>query len=312
MNARRITLSLLIFALSAVLGGAQAQSTPARSGPIAIAGSSTVKPVTDRMVALYQQQGFSGNITNDSIGTGGGFERFCYEATSDIANASRPIDADEAEACRAIGRDPLEFQVAIDALVVTVSASNTFVDSLTMEQLAEIYSGRAATWNALNPAWPNEPIYTYSPGTDSGTFDYFVEEVLENDPRPIVAVRGIQFSEDDVVLVTAIENNPYAIGYFGYAYYYPERGRLRALNINDVEPNEHNAQSGDYPLSRPLFIYSARSVMAEKRQVGDFVRFYLQNVAPELGTGINQVGYFPVSDETLAANLATLERAIGR
>jgi len=312
MTARRITLSVFLAALLVAVFSAHAQSTPAPSGPIAIAGSSTVKPVTDRMVELYQQQGFNGSITNDSIGTGGGFERFCYEALSDIANASRPIEDDEVEACRAIGRDPLEFQVAIDALVVTVSASNTFVDSLTLEQLADIYSGRAVTWSALNPAWPNEPIYPYSPGTDSGTFDYFVEEVLENDPRPIVNVRGIQFSEDDVVLVTAIENNPYAIGYFGYAYYYPERGRLRAISIEGVEPNEQTAQTGEYALSRPLFIYSSRSVMAEKRQVGDFVRFYLENVAPQLGTGAGQVGYFPVSDETLAENLATLERAIGR
>ncbi len=312
MTARRIAMSLVIVMLIVAVFSVHAQSTPENSGPIAIAGSSTVKPITDRMIELYRQQGFSGNITNDAIGTGGGFERFCFEALADIANASRPIKETEAEACRAIGREPLEFQVAIDALAVTVSANNTFVESLTIEQLADIYSGRVTTWSQLDPAWPNEPIYLYSPGTDSGTFDYFVEEVLANDPRPIVTVRGIQFSEDDVVLVTAIENNPYAIGYFGYAYYYPERGRLRALKINDVEPNEKTAQTGQYPLSRPLFIYSSRSVMAEKRQVGEFVRFYLQNVTSQLGTGAGQVGYFSVSNQKMAENLAALERAIGR
>ena len=149
------------------------------SGNIVTAGSSTVFPVTERMADLFNQDGYADTITVDSIGSGAGYERFCPNAETDIANASRPIRQEEIDACIANGRVPLGFFVAIDALAITVSAENDFVDSLTLEQLAAIFSGEAATWDAINPEWPAEAIRLFSPGSDSGTYDYFVEAVFD-------------------------------------------------------------------------------------------------------------------------------------
>src|SRR5687767_12468194 len=147
------------------------------SGDIVTAGSSTVFPLSERMKQRFEEEGFTGNLTVDSIGSGAGIERFCVAGETDIANSSRAIRDTEVESCRSIGREPVEFQVGIDALAVTVSSESDFVEEVTLEELALIYS-TATNWSDVRPDWPAEPILRFSPGTDSGTFDYFVEAVM--------------------------------------------------------------------------------------------------------------------------------------
>ena len=263
---------------------------------IVVAGSSTVFPVTERMADLFNQDGFGGTITVDSIGTGAGFERFCVNAETDISNASRPIRVEEVESCQANGLEPLGFYIAIDALAITVSNANDFVDALTIEQVAQIYSGTAATWADVNPEWPAEPIQLFSPGSDSGTYDYFVESIFDEDETPIQNAPGIQFSEDDNVLVQGVEGSPYAIAYFGFAYYQENAELLRVIPIEGVTPSEETGTTGEYPLSRPLFIYSAPSIMQAKPQVAAFINYYLQNANAQLGTDADQIGYIPTNE----------------
>lgn len=276
------------------------------SGDIIVAGSSTVFPVTERLADMFEGEGYADSINVDSVGTGAGFERFCVNAETDISNASRAINQEEIDACVANGREPLEFLVGIDALAIAVSSSNTFVDNLTLEQLAAIYSGEAATWADVNPEWPAEAIQLYSPGTDSGTFDYFVEEVFDEDTEKILNAPGIQLSEDDNVLVSGVEGSEFAIGYFGFAYYIENQEALRAVSIEGVTPNAESAESGEYPLSRPLYIYTAPSVLAEKPQVAAFINYYLSNVNSQLGTAEGQIGYFPASSNLANAAKLTL------
>ena len=272
------------------------------TGDIIAAGSSTVFPLAERMKQRFEEEGFSGNLTIDSIGSGAGIERFCVNGETDIANASRAIRDTEIESCTAIGRTPIEFQVGIDALAVVVSSENDFVTDVTIEELAAIYS-TATNWSDVRPEWPNEPILRFSPGTDSGTFDYFVEVVMtpangddaEAGSAALQNAANLQLSEDDNVLVQGVEGSPYAIGYFGFAYYQENQGALRALSINDVEPTAETAESGDYPLSRPLFLYSDATILREKPQVASFLWFFLNNVNNEIA----DVGYFPVSDAKL-------------
>jgi len=263
------------------------------SGDIVSAGSSTVFPLTQRMADIFGEQGYSDTILVDNIGTGAGFERFCIAAETDIANASRGIRAEEVDACIANGREPLEFRVGTDALAVVVPMENDFVDNLTLEELAQIFGG-AATWQEVRPDWPAEPIRLYSPGTDSGTFDYFVEEVFDNDPSALLAAQPFM-SEDDESLVSRAEEDPNAITYFGYAYYLRHTDRLRVVTINGIIPSEVSAEDGTYPLARPLYIYSAASIFEEKPEVAAFIHFYLNNVNSE----ILNVGYFPASERAL-------------
>lgn len=274
------------------------------SGNIIMAGSSTVYPLAEAMAIRFQDEGFTsdlGSITIDSIGSGAGFERFCVSGETDIANASRKIKDSEVASCRAINREPVEFRVGTDALAVVVSQENDFLTGVTLEELAMIFSADADTWADVNPDWPAETIQRYSPGTDSGTFDYFVESVMlpvygkEAAEETILNVPGIQMSEDDNQLVQGVEGSPYAIGYFGFAYYEENADKLKVLAVNGVEPNETTAESNEYPLSRPLFIYSDAGIMKEKPQVAAFINFFIGYVNDE----ILRVGYFPASDEAL-------------
>ena len=263
-------------------------------GHIVSAGSSTVFPLSERMVERFKDEGYADNISVDSIGSGAGFERFCSSGETDVSNASRPIKDKEVANCQAIGREPIEIRVGTDALAVVVSKDNTFADNVSMEQLGALFS-TAANWSDVNPDWPNEPIQRFIPGTDSGTFDYFVEEVFDKDQVPILSAANLQMSEDDNILVQGVLGSPYSVGFFGYAYYSENADKLNVLNIDGVEASGESVDDASYPLARPLFIYTTADLMTEKPQVAAFVAFYLTYVNEE----VFDVGYFPANQAAL-------------
>lgn len=291
------------------------------TGDIISAGSSTVFPLSERMAELFQNEGYTGNITVDSIGSGAGFERFCKTGETDISNASRAIKDSEKESCAAIGREPIEFRVGTDALSVVVSTQNDFLTAISKDDLAKVFSGQAKLWSDINPAYPAEAIQIFSPGADSGTFDYFIESVLAPAFKnaegkadaaaaktALLGLTGAQFSEDDNVLVQGVEGSKYAIGYFGYAYYIENADKLKALAVDGVEPNQENVDNGTYPLARPLFIYSTAKIMQEKPQVAAFIYFYLNN----LDANIKDVGYFPAPADAEKASMDAWLAAISK
>jgi len=275
------------------------------TGDIVMAGSSTVFPLAERMIERFAEEGFDGNATYDSIGSGGGFERFCVNGETDISGASRAIKDSEVESCASIDRTPIEFRVGTDALSVVVSKDNDFATDVTMEELALIFS-TAENWSDVRADWPAEPIQRFIPGTDSGTFDYFVEVVFDEDDGPILAASNTQLSEDDNVLVQGVLGSPYAIGFFGYAYYAENADTLNVLSVDSVEPTQETVDSNAYPLSRPLFIYSDANILKEKPQAAAFVYFFLTEVNNEIG----DVGYFPANDAVLSAAMDAWMEAV--
>jgi phosphate transport system substrate-binding protein len=289
----------------------QSEVDPASvSGDIITAGSSTVFPLAEVMADRYKDEGFAGNITIDSIGSGGGFERFCETGETDIANASRAIKDSEVESCQTIGRTPIEFRVGTDAMAIVVSSENDFLNDVTLEELGTIFSSEVSRWSEVRSEWPDEEILRFSPGTDSGTFDYFVEIVMgplypdaageadiDAGEASILNAENIQFSEDDNVLVQGVQGSPYAVGYFGYAYYAENEGNLKAVSVDGIAPSAETAENGEYPLARPLFIYSDAAIMQAEPQVAAFINFFLTYVNDE----ILSVGYFPASAEALDA-----------
>ena len=291
-------------------------------GDIITAGSSTVFPLSERMAELFGNEGYTGNLTVDSIGSGAGFERFCKTGETDIANASRAIKDAEVELCAALPtpREPIAFRVGTDALTVVVSAENDFVTALTKEQLGKIFTAQFTTWDQVDPSFPAEAILVYGPGADSGTFDYFNEAVvaplyLNADGKADIAAgkeallgaAGAQFSEDDNVLVQGVEGSKYAIGYFGFAYFSENSGALKAVAVESVEPSEATVNDGTYPISRPLFIYSDANILKEKPQVAAFVYFYLSTV----NDNISDIGYFPAPEADLQAAMDAWMTATG-
>ena len=276
-------------------------------GDIVTAGSSTVFPLSERMVERFDDEGYAGTITVDSIGSGAGFERFAVQGETDIANASRSIKESETASAREIGRDPIEFRVGTDALAVVVSRDNDFAENVTKDELAKMFS-TASTWSDVNPAWPDAEILRFIPGTDSGTFDYFVEEIFEKDRNPILSAGNLQLSEDDNILVQGVLGSRYAVGFFGYAYYAENRDALKVLSVDGVAPTGETVDQAIYPLARPLFIYSTAKIMRQRPQVAAFINYYLTYVNEE----IVNVGYFPANPEALKnAKLRWLEAMKG-
>ncbi|MEJ5314211.1 MULTISPECIES: PstS family phosphate ABC transporter substrate-binding protein [Anaerolinea] len=286
------------------------------SGDIYIAGSSTVGPLTEAIIEMFVEDGFTGQIKNDIVGTGAGFERFCKSGETDISNASRKIKDAEVENCGKLNppRTPIGFLVGLDAIAVVVHPQNDWVDNVTKEQLYQLFT-TAEKWSDVDPSWPNEPILRYTPGTDSGTFDFFVEvaiqktakiEKFDDAKKQVLDAKNLNTSEDDNVLVQGVEGNKYAIGYFGFAYYKGEGSKLKLLSVDGIKPSLETAENGSYLISRPLFIYSDAGVMKSKPQVAAFIRYYLEHVLDV----IEEVGYFPASQETLDNNFKLFEEAI--
>lgn len=318
MNRRgwqRFFVALVLVAVA----GCGSSGEPARiatiaeaQGSIIIAGSSTVYPITQRVADSFRSAGAPTSIEIQNVGTGGGFRAFCTGTAVDIVNASRAMNAAEQATCAAIGRYPVPIQVGVDALAVVVNAENDFVDRLSIEQLEQIFSGTAATWADIDPRYPAQPIVLFSPGVDSGTFDYFVEAVLAGDEARIPTTAT--FSEDDNQLVAGVAQNQYAIAYFGYAYYQQNRADLRAVPISRegrlpaIAPSEATVSNKTYPFSRPLYIYTSAEVVQSKPQVDYFIGYYLDHVT----TLIGQVGYFAARRDTLEQGQYTLTRLRNR
>lgn len=166
----------------AVLGEkAETQDIATRAGDISVAGSSTVYPLTFQMAERVKQEGFSGEIDVQSVGTKAGFALFCNRNSEiDIVNASRAANRTETELCDSAKRSLIEFRVGTDALVVVVSQQNEFLTAVTAEQLEQIFV-TAGKWSDVDPSWPQEPILRFVPGIDSGTLDFFTETVLQRD-----------------------------------------------------------------------------------------------------------------------------------
>jgi phosphate binding protein len=274
-----------ILAMTLVAGIAKAQVPT-----IKIDGSSTVFPITEAMAEEFQtaQKG-KVRVTVGISGTGGGFKKFCRGET-DVQNASRPIQASEMETCRKADIKFLELAVAYDATVVVVNPKNTFLNSITVDDLKKIWApesqGKITKWNQVNPKWPAENIKLYGAGSDSGTFDYFTEAIVGK----AKSSRGdYTASEDDNTLVTGIANDKFALGYIPLAYYEENKAKLKVLGIiggdkapkkmEAVMPTRETVESGAYfPLSRPIFIYVNEKSM-KRAEVSEFTKFYLSNAA---------------------------------
>jgi len=265
---------------------------------VKVDGSSTVYPVTEAVAEEFQKAEKNAiKVTVGISGTGGGFKKFCRGET-DIQDASRPILKQEMEDCAKAGITYYELPVAYDALTVVVNPKNAFIKSMTVAELKALWEpaaqGKVLKWNQVNTSWPDAPVKLFGAGSDSGTFDYFTEAVVGK----AKASRGdYTASEDDNVLVQGVSRDVNAIGYFGYAYYAENEGKLKAVPIVEkaggaaVLPSMDTVINGSYqPLSRPIFIYVSAKAFESKAEVRKFVDYYMTH-GPKLA---KEVKYVPL------------------
>jgi phosphate transport system substrate-binding protein len=302
---------LKVYAAVAALLGGVAGAQVASAQVVKVDGSSTVFPVTEAVAEDFQKMKKGAiKVTVGISGTGGGFKKFCRGET-DISNASRPILKSEMEDCKKAGIEYIELPVAFDALTVMVNPKNTFIKSMTVEELKKIWEpaaqGKITRWNQVNPSWPDAPMKLFGAGADSGTFDYFTEAIVGK----AKSSRGdFTASEDDNVLVQGIARDVNALGYFGYAYYAENKDKLKAVPIVEkagkpaVEPSEKSVLDGSYqPLSRPIFIYVNTKSLA-KPEVREFADYYLKHGAKLA----KEVKYVPLPDRIYTAGQERLSK----
>ena len=311
-------LALLVVSLAlAVSCGGDSDGTPGSNGGseksrlggnIEIDGSSTVFLITEAVAEEFHKVHPGVQVNVGSSGTGAGSKRFTV-GDIDIGDASRPIKDAEAAAATENGVEYHEIRVAMDGLSVVVSPRNDFVECLTVEELRRIWEPGSTvdTWQDIRPGWPDRSIRLYGPGTDSGTFDYFTEEIVG---EAQASRSDYTASEDDNVLVRGIVGDRNALGYFGYAYYEQSRDQINLVAIDSgagcVAPSGETIENGTYaPLSRPLFIYVSKESL-QRPEILAFFEFYMDNAA-ELAP---EVGYVRLSQEdyTLSKSVVAQQR----
>jgi phosphate transport system substrate-binding protein len=322
VGIRPLTLAAAAMAVAALAAGcgrsdsgtaaASPSATGAQnlSGRIEADGSSTVGPFVTAGAEAFQQQNPGVQVTVGISGTGGGFERFCGGET-DISDASRPIkDDEEVPICQKNGIEYTQLQVANDGIAVVVNNDNDWATCLTVEQLAKIWGpdSKIDNWNQVDPSFPDEKLTLAGPGTDSGTFDFFTKEINGEEDA---SRTDYQATEDDNVIVQAVEGDKGGLGYFGLSYFEENKGNLKDIQVDGgsgcVAPSTETVQDGSYtPLSRPLFIY-VKNTSFQKPEVKAFVKYLLDN-----GQSIAEQALFvPMTDEQAQQSQSTFEAAAG-
>lgn len=302
-TTNKLSFTLKTVAVTALLLQSCASINPKDIQPIKIDGSSTVEPITQKVLEHYKANPPSRTISNITIednfsGTGGGFRKFCNGET-DINAASRPILKQEMAACNAKEIRYIELPIAFDALTVAVNRQNTWANDITVAELKKLWEpsaqGKIIKWNQIRSTWPDQPITLHGPGQDSGTFDYFTQVIVG---QPGASRKDYNYSEDDQALVNSVEQDLNALGYFGYIYYNQNQNKLKALAIDNgqgaVIPSPETVESVQYqPLARPLFIYVNAKSAQENPALEAFVKYYLDH-APQ---AVAEVGYIPLPEE---------------
>ena len=315
---RRFVLPLVLLSTLIVLFAAACSSEPEGEnivvkdgegivnlkGMIEIDGSSTVYPVSEAVAEEFRKTYPKVQVNVGVSGTGGGFKRFTVGET-DISNASRPIKDEEKTVAQENGVEYHELLVGQDGISVVVNKANDWATCMTVEELKILWEpgSTVSKWSDIRPEWPDNRINLYGPGTDSGTFDFFTEEIIGE----VQASRSdFTMSEDDNVLVIGVNGDRGALGYFGYAYYLENKDMINTVAIDGgegcVEPTSETIEGGTYmPLARPLLIYVNKASL-KKPEVTAFVEYYMVNA----GQLVEEVGYVKLSNDEYESELAKI------
>ncbi len=304
------------------------------TGKINISGSSTVEPITQRVKELFNGTQKGVEITVAGPGTGDGFKVFCKGET-DIANASRPIKVEEAEACKGAGIEFVELKIGYDGMAVVTSPKNTAVTCLTTSDLYALVGPESEgmkTWAAAQALatelgsaskFPDAPLSITGPGAESGTYDSFIELAITPTATKRVAAGKLEKgkektirkdynpSADDNVIVKNIEGTATSLGWVGFAFAEEQGNKIREIKVDGgkgcVEPTPATIGDGTYPLSRSLYVYVSKKKLAESPALKGFVDYYLA----EGYEAVEEVGYVPLPAAELAKSAAAWKTARG-
>jgi len=261
--------------LVSACGGASGGESGGLTGTVAVEGSSTVQPITQVASELFGQEEPEVKFEIGGAGTSDGFEAFC-DGKTQISDASRPIETEELSACKENDVQFIEIPVAYDGISIVVNKQNDWATDITSGELKTMWEPSAqdkiTRWSQVRSSWPDRELSLFGPGTESGTFDFFTDKINGEEDA---SRSDYQASEDDNVLVQGVAGDGNALGYFGYSYYETNKDKLKALALDDVKPSAETIKSGEYPLSRPLFIYVNAQDLEKNKALEEFVGYYI-------------------------------------
>lgn len=294
--------STFFVSITLLTGCKTTQKKEGFSGEVKIDGSSTVYLITEAIAEEFLKENPDVKVSVGLSGTGGGFKKWLAQET-DINNASRQIKEEEEKLAEKNRIEYLVLRVAYDGITIAVNPENNWCNNLTVSELKRIWkpNSKVEMWSDIRPEFPKKKIILFGPDTDSGTFDFFTEQIVGKEG---MSRSDYTASSDDNVLVQGIAGDKYSLGYFGFAYYEENQDKLRLVKVDGVTPSFDTIASGKYkPLSRELYLYVNRKSL-ERAEVKEFLRFYLENAA-EI---VRQVGYIPLPNELYEEGLEQLEK----
>jgi phosphate transport system substrate-binding protein len=277
-------------------------------GSVVIDGSGTVYPLMAVLAEEYmftEQEAVSVEVSRS--GTSAGFKKFLVENGTDFNDASRQIKEEEKATAEELGMEVKEFKVALDGLTFVVNPDNDWAAELTEEDVINIFRADSGItkWSDINPDFPDEEIKTYGPNENHGTYEFFYENILEEQDL----VEGVNLQQEYSTLVNLISEDKNGIAFFGFGYYVNNQDKIKAVNIDfgdgPVEPSlDTIAEDGDYaPFTRPVFTYLNVDMAKEKPQVLDFALFVMNNVNEFAG----ETGFAPLPEAEVQEYVEFLE-----
>jgi phosphate transport system substrate-binding protein len=302
------------------------------SGSIVISGSSTVEPISSIVAEIFNETNPDVAFSVDGPGTGDGFALFC-DGETDISDASRPIEPEEAKLCKKNGIEFTELEVALDGVTVMTNPENSDVTCLNDGDIYSLFGPESAgidTWNGAdslasqvggNGGFPDLPLEITAPGQESGTYDAFIdlagiEDIALEQGVPEDEAASLRndypASPNDNVIITAMEGSPGALGFVGFAFAEEAGDQIKELEVDGgdgcVAPSPETISDGSYPLSRSLYIYVSADAAA-RPEVAAYVNAYLSDDSLATGGLAEQVGYIALPTERVEATRTTWESA---
>jgi len=291
--------------------GGSAASDASLTGSITINGSSTVYPISQLVAEDFRDLYPNVKVPVSYSGTSAGMGMFLKKEI-DICDASRKIKDSELETADEAGIKVVEFVVGLDGIAITANKQNDWCDVITVDELRAIWRTEAqdtiTRWNQVNESWSDVEFMLYGPGQASGTFEYFTEVINGTKKQSRTDYQG---NENDDALVRGVAGDKGGLGYFGYAYYATNKGKLKLIAVKNgdsppVKPSVETIRDGTYaPLSRPIFIYVNKELFS-RPEGRAFVKFYVENA----GRLAEEALYVPPDEVTDAENKRRLEEAL--
>ncbi len=297
------TTSIASMAAVAIAGVIAVSDAEARD-QIQIVGSSTVFPFTTAVAERFGQKTGMSTPVVESTGTGGGMKLFCAGVgadTPDFTNASRRMKSSEFETCTQNGVTPVEMKVGFDGIVMA-NAKSAPAFEFTLDQVflalakevpvdGKLVANPYVNWSDIDPSLPAEKIEVLGPPPTSGTRDAFVELAMEGgcemvagagdlglDGKACHAIREdgayVEAGENDNLIVSKLEANPKALGIFGFSFLDQNADKVQGSVLGGVTPTFDAIASGDYPVSRSLFVYAKKEHVGVIPGMEEFVAEY--------------------------------------